>query len=110
MGIILIEEGVVLYYFSNDVLKTKYNYEYAIYRKLKNACGYINSNTNDFNYILDSLNRIESYSNRYGKIFYIDNDFYDNYYRPGIVGDYYKVLYRKVNDWQELSQYDINHI
>lgn len=55
-----------MYYFSNDVLKTKYNYEYAIYRKLKNACGYINSNT--------------------------------------------KVLYRKVNDWQELSQYDINHI
>ena len=81
-------------------------YQYVIYCK---------QNMRAFPYLLprefDSLKEvkiffrenIEKRNERYGYIYFVDNDFYHNRYSQNINGAYYKVLRRKVNDWKEFK-------
>lgn len=81
-------------------LRLKSDYTYVIYIKNSNCPGYLSREFETFfdvkRYIID----IEKKSFRYGKIFYIDNSFYDNYYQNCVGGTYYKVFRRKNNEWE----------
>lgn len=89
-------------YYLND---KHYEYEYALYCRVGNACPYIR----EINYITDMdgvyryIEEIEKKHNHYRQIFYIDNDFYKNNYSINMNGTYYKFLRRKVQDWEEFG-------
>lgn len=87
----------------SDLYNRKYDYEYVFYIRHNNACPFLSHIYHDFNDVLKEISDIEKKANRYNWIFYIDNDFYNNYYNINAGGTYYKVLRRAVNDWEELD-------
>lgn len=89
-------------YFLNDKHS---EYEYICYHKIKDGIPFLMNTFNSLSDIKLYINEIEKRHNRYGQIFYIDNDFYNNYYNFNCVGNcyYYKFLRRKVLDWEEFS-------
>lgn len=79
------------------------DYQYAVYCKYQGGSPYIKT-------VLDNKEQLDQYiesivnrHNQFHHIFYIDNDFYDNKYPKDLQGIYYKVLKRKVNDWEEVA-------
>ena len=79
-------------------------YEYCLYVRNGSACPYIMPRT--FTDEWEAKNyayEIEKRHNRFNRIFYIDNDFYNNRYSPNVEGIYYKFLRREVNDWEEVA-------
>ena len=90
-------------YFLNDKHP---KYEYALFTQIKNGLPYITelryvTKQND---LLRVIEEIEKKHNRYSQKFYIDNDFYDNYYSLETGGTYYKFLKRKVSDWEVFEE------
>ena len=77
-------------------------FEYAVYCKVGQACPYLVPRTfESMNEVNRFIEDTEKKHNRYGKIFYIDNDFYENHYNINANGVYYKILRRRVSDWEE---------
>lgn len=99
-------------YFLNDQHS---EYEYICYHKVKDGCPYLMNTFSSIEDVRRYIVDIEKKHNRYGQIFYIDNDFYDNYYNFNCIGNcfYYKFLRRRVLDWEEFetkSQKNYNNI
>ena len=94
-------------YFLNDVHP---EYEYVVFCRVGNAQPYLKTVFSKFSQVEQFIQGVEKWHNRYNQIFYIDNDFYKNYYTKQINGTYYKILRRKVNDWEEFSADSKNFI
>lgn len=82
------------------VLRLKSDYTYIMYIKVGNATPYLSGEFDNFEDLKRFIIHIEEKAFRYGKIFYIDNNFYDNFYKSAAGGTYYKVFRRKNNQWE----------
>lgn len=78
-------------------------YEYCLYVRNCSACPYIARTFTDIYDVYRFVEEIEKKHNRYNRVFYIDNDFYQNKYSPNVEGIYYKFLKRRINDWEEVA-------
>ena len=89
-----------MYYLNDDHPE----FQYAIYCIVNKGCPYIAPRL--FDNVMDVYNYIEELAknnNRYHRTFYVDNDFYNNQYNLDTSNIYYKVLKRKVLDWEEFN-------
>lgn len=87
-------------YYLND----KHNkYDYAVYCRVSTASPYITATFKDRKQLDRFFKGIIRWHNRYHQIFYIDSKDYKNEYSKNMNGTYYKILKRKVNDWEEVS-------
>lgn len=81
-------------------------YEYTLYTQIRMGTPFIGiwhgSSMQD---IYQEIGEIEHKHNKYRQPFYIDNDFYNNHYTEIQSCYYYKFMYRKVNDWHELTEH-----
>lgn len=78
-------------------------YEYILYVKVGSACPYLAGlePMRSWREVMNTIKWIENkHSKSYNGWYYIDNDFYDNPYPLTSNGTYYKILRRKVNDWE----------
>lgn len=82
------------------LLRLKSEYTYVIYIKNGNCRGYLSREFETFDDVKMFIIGIEKKAFRYGHIFYIDNLFYDNYFKSWVGGTYYKVFRRKNNQWE----------
>lgn len=79
-------------------------FEYCVYVRVGNACPYIMPRKfEDMQQVYRFISETEKNNNRYNRIFYIDNSFYKNNYSRNMNGIYYKILRRKINDWEEFD-------
>lgn len=83
----------------SELLKSRYNYEYTFYIKHGKSCPFLQGSYFSMEDVKRAIFEIEKKSNRYNWIYYIDNEFYNNYYHSNIGGTYYKVLKRPVSNW-----------
>lgn len=93
-------------YFLNDQHD---EFEYILYVKVGNATPYLAGlrPMRTWKEIMDTIEWIEKkHSKPYMDWFYIDNDFYENKYPLIATSTYYKILRRKVNDWQTFKTKD----
>lgn len=80
-------------------------YEYTVYIRHGTGqpflCGRIfTSYWNVCNYLRD----IAKNHDKYHRIYYIDDPFFNNEYEKNFEGSYYKILRRPVSDWKEIRQ------
>ena len=79
-------------------------FEYVIYVRCGNArpylCGKIYSSYMD---VCRELESIAKRNDRYHRVYYIDDDFFENQYDKG-EGTYYTILRRTVLDWEEFKK------
>lgn len=78
-------------------------YQYTVYCRIRNACPYTTNLFNDKKQLMQWLEDITKWHNRYHQTFYIDYSEYKNEYSEAESERYYKILVRKVNDWKELK-------
>ena len=88
--------------------------EYSIYIRYGSACPYRTSSYTSFENAKQALlNMISDFDYR-GKIYYIDNDFYDNKFPLNLANIiYYQIQERVVEEWEKYDQnysYDKNKI
>lgn len=91
-----------MYYMNDDHV----DYEYILYVKVGDATPYFAGlrPMKKWEEVEDTIKEIEKkHSKRYMGFYYIDNDFYDNPYPLTASSTYYKILRRKVNDWESFS-------
>lgn len=96
------KKGDYMYYLNDEHPE----YEYALYCRVGSATPYIVRKFESMEDICRFIQDLEKRNNRYHRIFYIDNDFYNNYYNINENGIYYKFLRRKLEDWQEFTTND----
>lgn len=78
-------------------------YEYILYVRHGKAQPYLSGKIYTSYYeIKKDLEETAKRNDRYGRIYYIDEEFFDNEYEKG-KGTYYKILCREVNDWKEVA-------
>ena len=77
-------------------------FEYCFYIINNGGCPYYSQIFYSLDEALLWLNDIEKKAKHYNKIFYVDNDFYNNYYNKSVsnYGVYYKLLVRETNNWE----------
>ena len=79
-------------------------YEYSLYTRVGQGSPYITKLIyTELTELYITINDIERKHQRIGTPFYIDNDFYRNIYQNAIGGTYYKILRRRVNDWESFA-------
>ena len=78
-------------------------YEYAIYCITNNGTPYIAGHFTNKEQIQEHIGSITRRHDKYHQSYYVDNDFFTNEYEMSQSKNYYKVLQRAVNDWQELT-------
>lgn len=80
-------------------------YEYDIYIKNGEGIPYINGKIfTSYKDVCNYLEEIAKRHIRYNRVFYIDDDFFDNKYKKDIKGTYYKILKRPVSDWEDIKK------
>lgn len=84
-------------------------YEYALYCRVGQALPYIKRIFDSLDDVYRYIFEIEKRHNHYNQFFYIDNDFYENFYNISCGGTYYKVLRRPVADWEEFETETIKY-
>lgn len=55
-----------------------------------------------------NLYNLISLEDERNRIYYVDNDFYENKYPAGILGKYYKIVERRISHWEKYSEVNIN--
>lgn len=87
------------------------DYLYALYKRVNGATPYLDT----FHYGCDYYNvmcyieNMKKKHDRYNQIYYIDNDFINNYYNSQIRPDYYyKLLRCSLSDYKEVTKADLS--
>lgn len=75
--------------------------EFCIYVRNGQGKPYILSSYSSFREAFIALNNIIDYEKERGRIFYVDNDFYDNKYPLNLSGKYLCIMQRSITDWQK---------
>lgn len=75
--------------------------EFCIYVRNGQGKPYILSSYPTFRDASIALNNIITYEEERGKIFYVDNDFYENKYPSSVNGKYFCILERSVSEWEK---------
>lgn len=57
----------------------------------------------------DALNNILKLYNNRRKIFFVDNDYFENIYPNSVSGDYYCIKERDVSEWIDYREFNINN-
>ncbi|CDE10224.1 unknown [Clostridium sp. CAG:354] len=81
--------------------KEKAKKEFCIYVRNGQGKPYILSSYPSFREAFIALNNIIDYEQERGRIFYVDNDFYDNKYPPNLSGKYICIMQRTITEWQK---------
>lgn len=70
---------------------------------MKNGQGkpYILSPYPSFRDAFNALSIIIENEKERGRIFYVDNDFFDNKYPPNMQGRYFCIMQRSISDWEK---------
>lgn len=85
--------------------------EYCIYQQIGDGCPFILQNYSTFNQAKQSLLNIISDFDYKRKIYYIDNDFYENKYILGLPKQFYfQIQVREVSDWINADDFNKNNI
>ncbi len=80
-------------------------YQYTIYTRHGNALPFLSGKFDSLRLVKMQLEYLAKDNDRYHRRYYIDEEFFDNEYKKG-EGTYYKILMRKVNDWEEYHESD----
>ena len=83
--------------------------EYCIYIKKGNCSPYILSSYNDIYSAKDSLYNILKLYDERKKLYFVDNDFFNNKYPEVSASDYYCIKERNVSDWIIYSELNSNN-
>ncbi len=84
-----------------DMEKKLTKKEFCIYVRNGQGKPYILSSYPTFRDASIALNNIITYEEERGKIFYVDNDFYENKYPSSVNGKYFCILERSVSEWEK---------
>ena len=85
--------------------KDKTKKEFCIYVRNGRGKPYMLSSYPTFREASNALNNIIDYEQERGRIFYVDNDFYDNKYPPNLSGKYFCILQRSITEWKKYESF-----
>lgn len=78
--------------------------EYCIFVIYRGGTPYTVGSYNTFQLAQSALMNMISGFDQRGKIYYIDNDFFDNKYPLGLQSVYYQIQERDVTEWKKYSE------
>lgn len=96
-------------YYLND---KHYKYQYGLYAYKSGGSPYVSEilSARDILDVYRESEEIGKRAHHYHRIFYIDNNFYENEYEKSFVqigGTYYKFLKRPIADWIDLDEEEV---
>lgn len=78
-------------------------YEYTIYIRHGTGLPYLGRTFTNYYDACRFLKEKAKRHEHYNQIYYIDDEFFENQYERNYQGTYYKILRRKLSDWEEVA-------